>query len=158
MMQRARGFTLIELMVTVAIAGILAVMAYPFKEMVVKRERERELRSSLREIRTALDAYKRASEEGRIQAGAGETGYPKTLDELVTGVQDATTPEPRKVYFMRRLPRDPMNTDMSLSPGQTWGKRSYASPPDDPKEGREVFDVYSMAEGRGLNGTPYRTW
>ncbi len=155
---RHRGFTLVELMVTVAIAGILATMAFPVREMVAKRENERQLRLALREIRVALDAYKKASDEGRTQSAADATGYPPNLDILVEGINDVTSAEKRKVYFLRRIPRDPFNDDPAVAAPETWGKRSYASSHDEPREGRDVYDVYSKSQSKGLNGVPYREW
>ena len=155
---RGRGFTLIELVVTLAIVGLLASAAAPLVELTVKRNRERELRASLREIRTAIDAYKRASDEGRIFKSPRHSGYPPKLAVLVEGVPDLRNPERRAIYFLRRLPRDPTFADAAADPAGTWGKRSYASPQDAPEEGDDVFDVYSVSEGIGLNGTPYRRW
>jgi len=151
------GFTLIELVITVAIVAILASAVVPLNELAVTRSKEQDLRRNLREIREALDAYKQAWDEGRIVKQSGESGYPKSLDVLMDGVEDVRNPKKAKMYFLRRLPRDPF-ADSSLSSGATWGKRSYASPPDDPKEGEDVFDVYSAAAGKGLNGRPYREW
>jgi general secretion pathway protein G len=154
----SRGFTLIELVITVAIVALLAGITVPTMELVVKRNREQELRLALREIRSGLDAYKQASESGRVPRIVGESGYPPTLRALVDGVTDALDPNKRKMYFLRRIPRDPMSHDGSLAPEQTWGLRSYESEPDDPREGADVFDVYSLALGTGINGVPYRQW
>lgn len=152
------GFTLIELVIVVAIVGILALGLIPLGELAVKRSREGELRDALRSIRTAIDAYKKAADEGRVEKKATESGYPPSLNVLVDGVKDIKTPEGKKIYFLRRIPRDPMNDDAKLPPIKTWGLRSYASPPDDPAPGDDVFDVYSRSEGKGLNGVPYNKW
>ena len=154
----ARGFTLIELVITVAIVALLASVALPVTELAVQRTKEQDLRRTLRQIREAIDAYKQASDEGRIRKSVGDSGYPKKLEELVEGVDDQKNPKKEKIYFLRRLPRDPFSVDPTLSASATWGKRSYASPPDDPSEGDDVFDVYSLAPGKGINGQPYREW
>lgn len=155
---QSNGFTLIELLVTVTIIMILATMTLPLAETAVKRNREQELHAALWHIREALDAYKHASDEGRIAKNADESGYPKKLEDLVNGIEDIKDPKKRKMYFLRSLPRDPFNPDTSIPAAETWGLRSYASPPDDPKEGDDIFDVFSLAEGTGLNGHPYREW
>ncbi|WP_232219931.1 type II secretion system protein [Pseudogulbenkiania sp. MAI-1] len=156
----AGGFTLIEMIVTVLIVALLASIALPMAELAVQREKEQELRLALRQIREGIDAYKKAVDEGRIPKAADESGYPKTLEILVEGVPDPKDPDKKKkYYFLRRLPRDPMaRDDGTVGAADTWGKRSYASPPDAPEEGDDVFDVYSRSEGRGLNGVPYRQW
>ena len=153
-----RGFTLIELVVTVAIVAVLASIALPFNELVVQRSKEQDLRRGLREMRDAIDAYKQASDEGRLPKRAGESGYPKKLDDLVAGVEDQKSPKKERIYFLRRLPRDPFAVDPALAPAETWGKRSYASPPDDPREGDDVFDVFSLSTATGINGRPYKEW
>jgi len=155
---RTDGFTLIELVITVAIIGILASMAVPLAELTSQRAKEAELRAALRTLRDGIDAYKRLTEEGRIAKSPIESGYPKKLDDLVRGIDDAKSPDKRQIYVLRRLPRDPFHADAAVSAAATWGKRSYASPPGDPKEGEDVFDVYSLASGVGLNGIPYREW
>lgn len=156
---RERGFTFIELVITVAIIGVLALVAMPFVELTVKRAKEQELRTALRQIRTALDDYKKAVDEGNVVKKADESGYPPTLDVLVEGVLDAEDPNRRRrLYFLRRMPRDPFFADPAARPSETWGKRSYESSHENPAPGRDVFDVYSVAEGTGLNGVPYRQW
>lgn len=158
--RNAGGFTLIEMVVTVAIVALLASIALPMAELAVQREKEQELRLALRQIREGIDAYKKAVDEGRIPKAADESGYPKTLDALVEGVLDPKDPDKKKkFYFLRRIPRDPMaRDDGTVSAADTWGKRSYASPPDAPEEGDDVYDVYSKVEGKGINGVPYRQW
>jgi general secretion pathway protein G len=158
MRRQTQGFTLIELVVTVAIVGILASIAVPLGEVSVRRAKEQELRSALRQIRTALDAYKQATQDGRVIRRADASGYPRSLEELDSGVADAKSPTQNKIYFMRRLPRDPFYPDPAVSAAETWGKRAYASPPDAPAEGEDVFDVYSRSTQVGLNGVAYREW
>jgi general secretion pathway protein G len=158
MPMRTRGFTLIELVVVIAIVSLLATVAVPLGKMATQRVKESELRAALRELRIGIDAYKRAAEEGRIMVEAGTSGYPPTLDDLVKGIDDARDPDKSKIYFMRRLPRDPLFPDSAAPPAETWGLRSYKSPPDDPQPGDDVFDIHSMASGVGLNGVPYREW
>ena len=155
---RSRGFTLIELIITVAILGLLASAAMPVAELALKRSREHELRAALRELRGAIDAYKAAAEQGRIELEVGASGYPPRLALLVDGIEDVKDPEGRMIYFLRRLPRDPFFPDSGVRPEQTWGLRSYESPPDAPRPGEDVFDVYSLSSRSGLNGVPYREW
>lgn len=157
MSERAGGFTLIELVVTVAIVAILAAVAVPMVELSRQRNREQDLKLAVHDIRTAIDQYKRVADEGRIYRRADASGYPPTLETLVEGVPDLRKPG-RKFYFLRRLPRDPMNDDQTLTPGATWGKRSYASEANAPKEGEDVYDVYSLSPRTGMNNVPYREW
>ena len=155
---KVRGFTLIEMVITVAIVGLLATAAMPLLELTVKRGKEAELRVNLREIRGALDAYKRAADQGRIEQEADASGYPPTLATLVEGVEDSGSPDHKRIYFMRRIPRDPFFPDSEVPAHKTWGLRSYESPPDEPKGGKDVFDVYSQSEKKGLNGVAYKKW
>jgi general secretion pathway protein G len=157
-MSGQRGFTLIELVVAVAIVAVLAWMAAPLLEVSAQRQKEAELRLALRQIRSAIDAYHQAVQDKRIEAPADASGYPPNLDVLVEGVPDITHPERRPIRFLRRLPRDPMHPDGRIPAAETWGKRSYASPPDEPREGADVYDVYSLSDKVGLNGVPYREW
>jgi general secretion pathway protein G len=155
---RQSGFTLIELVITVAIIGLLASAAYPLASMAIQREKESELRSALRQIRDGIDAYKDAAEQGFIEVQADASGYPPDLKSLYAGVDDVRDPNNRKLYFMRRLPRDPFFPDGTVAAEDTWGLRSYASPPEDPQPGADVYDVHSLSANKGLNGVPYRDW
>lgn len=155
---RNRGFTLIEMLVTITIVGLLATAAMPLAQLTAQREKESQLHQSLHTLRRAIDAYKEAADSGRIQVEVGATGYPPNLQLLVDGVEDAQSETKEKIYFLRRLPRDPFFPDSSAAPADTWGLRSYKSPPSDPQPGDDVFDVYSMSSGKGLNGINYRDW
>jgi general secretion pathway protein G len=157
-MRRAQtGFTLIELVITVAIIGLLASIAAPLTETVVRRGREQELKTALMSMRDAIDAYKDAGDAARVDRAVGESGYPRSLQVLVDGVPDKRSPSGDKIYFLRRIPRDPFS-DPALPAAETWGLRSYDSPPDAPSAGKDVFDVYSQTEGKALDGTSYREW
>ena len=155
---RQPGFTLVELLVTLAILGLLASLAIPVAQVVQQRRQEGELRYALRDIRHALDEYRKALEEGRIARPAGAGAYPKNLDILVDGVADLRSPKHGKIFFLRRIPREPFNADAAQSAAQSWGKRSYASEAADPREGEDVYDVYSTSPRIGLNGVAYRKW
>ena len=153
----ASGFTLIEMLVVVAIVGILASAAIPFVRYGEVRLKERELRHALREIRTAIDAYKKATDDGRITRKLDATGYPPELGVLVQGVVDLKSPEQKKLYFLRKIPVDPFApADTTSKTG--WGLRSYASTAEEPKAGDDVYDVYSLSKGTGSNGVRYRDW
>ena len=154
----ASGFSLIELLAAAAILGVLASVAVPFVETAMKRQKEQALRIALRDIRQALDAYKQATASGRIKVDSEDSGYPASLVELTSGVVDLKDPKARKMYFLRRIPRDPFNTDSSVPAIQSWGLRSYASEEDKPVAGDDVFDVYSTSKLTGLNGVPYKEW
>lgn len=157
-MKQHRGFTLIEMMVTLAIISVLAMLVVPLAQIGVQRTKEQELRLALREIRNAIDAYKRAGDEGRIPRDGNASGYPPSLQILVDGIGDDKNPKRQKIRFLRRLPRDPMFPDLSADAANTWGLRSYSSDANDPKEGTDVFDIYSRSPVAGLNGVPYRAW
>ena len=157
-MMKRGGFTLIELVVTVAIVGILASALVPLGQLNVKRGKEAELRVALRDIRSALDAYKKAVDEGRVEKTVDASGYPSSLEVLVQGVPDTRDPEKRPQRFLRRLPRDPMYPDPEASAEDTWGRRNYESDPGTPREGADVYDVYSLSRETGMNGIAYREW
>lgn len=158
MSKRMRGFTLIELVITLAIVGLLASAAMPLAQLVAKREKEAELRAALRDIRTALDEYRREAQTGHIKQEIGASGYPPDLRSLYAGVEDVGREDKVNLYFLRRIPRDPFFPDAAVAAEETWGLRSYQSPPDDPQPGDDVFDVYSLSTDKGLNGVRYRDW
>ena len=146
-----KGFTLIELLIVVAIVALLASVAAPLAELGWQRGKEQDLRHALREVRGAIDAYKRAADDGQIEKPADASGYPPTLAALVDGAPVKNKPQEDKIYFLRRVPKDPIT-------GEDWGLRSYASPADAPQAGKDVYDVYSRSEEVGLNRIPYREW
>ena len=146
----SRGFTLAELVMVVALIAVLAAMALPVAKFTVKREKEAELRLALRQIRTAIDEYKRLSDQGLIPVKIGGEGYPESLEELVEGVE--IVGQDTKMRFLRRIPLDPMTRD-------EWVLRSYQDDPDSTTWGGEnVYDVRTSSEGTAMDGTKYADW
>ena len=155
-MRDARGFTYFELLATMIILTILAAAVMPTAKVVRKRQKEIELRRSLRKIRTALDAYQRAATvEGKIggtDVKVGSEGYPPDLDVLVKGVSQVGKID-AKLKFLRRIPFDPMTNK------QEWGKRCYQDDPEDTSWcGENVYDVHTLSEGVALDGSKYKEW
>ena len=146
---KARGLTLIELIIAIAIIGLLATASVPIVRVRVKRDKEIELRRDLWEMRDAIDRYKDAADRGAFQTKVDSLGYPPDLQTLVDGVDV----QGKKLRFLRRIPTDPMtgNTD--------WGERSNQDDPDATSwGGQNVFDVYTKSDGTALDGTKYNTW
>lgn len=156
-----KGFTIIELIVTVSIVAILASAVMPMLQMTYQRSKENQLRADLRQIREALDAYKKAADEGRIKKSIDETGYPPNLAILVDGVPDEKDVNKNKLKFLRRIPIDPVLPKDKVNfddVANNWGLRSYQSDAENPAEGDDVYDVYSLSEQIGINGVPYAKW
>ncbi|KAF3998386.1 type II secretion system protein [Glaciimonas immobilis] len=153
-----RGFTLIELMVSLAILAALAGALLPMTELMARRSQEQQLREGLRTIRGAIDAYKQASDVGDIAKPMGESGYPPNLEVLVTGVPDKNNLNGGKRLFLRSMPRDPTCNCPDTPAADTWQLRSYDSAYDAPQSGADVFDITSTNIKEGLNGIPYNQW
>lgn len=151
LLRSERGFSLAELIAVVVIITILASAVIPMTKMTVKRAQEIELRRVLREIRTAIDLYKKMAEDKKIEVEATESGYPETLEILVEGVKLSDTE--RTFKFLRRIPRDP------ITGRREWGLRGLEDVPDSETwNGEDVFDVFSLSEAKALDGTFYREW
>jgi general secretion pathway protein G len=151
---RARGYTLVELLAVLAVLGILAMGAAPLAELATQRQKEQALRDALWEIRSALDAHKRAVDAGQIARVPGGSGYPPNLAVLVQGVPG---PQGQAMYFLRRIPRDPF-APADQPAEATWALRAYDSPPDAPQPGADVYDVMSRSARIGSNGVPLKEW
>jgi general secretion pathway protein G len=152
-----RGFTFVELLVVTALVAILASAVMPLARVAMQREKEIELRRTLREMRTAIDHYKDAADQGLIpptSIRAGSEGYPPDLETLVAGVETAADSNgAKKLKFLRRIPIDP------LTGTAEWGRRSYEDKPDSKSwGGQDVYDVYSKSDGTALDGTKYSDW
>ena len=160
----ARGFTLIEMLITLALVGLLAMTSLPVYEVTARRLKESDLREALRAIRSGLDAYKAAVDSGALKREAGQSGYPPTLEILTESLQRADAADPNgtdaasRIVILRRLPRDPFFPDPQVPAAQTWNVRGYASRTDDPQPGTDVFDVSSKSTATALDGTPYASW
>jgi general secretion pathway protein G len=155
------GFTLVELLVVLAILGVLAAAARPLVELSAQRHKEAALRQALREIRSAIDAYARAVERGEVlrpaDAPAGRPVYPASLELLVQGVPVSAEPGAPRRHFLRRVPRDPF-ADAGQPASATWALRASDSPAEAPRAGRDVFDVASRHEATALDGSRYADW
>lgn len=155
-MNNERGFTFIEMIVVTTILLVLASTVMPLAQVTMQRQREAELHRALREMRTALDKFKDAVDQGLIPSTELEPaneGYPPDLETLVDGVSVANDATGRQLKFLRRIPIDPMTGEAG------WGLRAYQDKPDSTSwSGQNVYDVYSRSQGTGLDGTKYRDW
>ena len=153
---RERGFTLVELLVTLVLLALLVTADSPVLQLSARREKEHELKRALWQIRDALDAYKDAADQGLIKKTADGSGYPSDLNTLVTGVENAKDIKKKKLFFLRRIPRDPFAVDTSLSNAETWRVRGYDGAVDD--MAIDVYDVSSRSPALGINQQPYSEW
>jgi general secretion pathway protein G len=155
-MRNQGGYSFVELLIVTAILFILASAVMPLAQVVSQRQRESELRTALRQMRTAIDRFKDAADAGRIpqtELSPGSEGYPPDLETLVDGVPIMNDQSGLKLKFLRKIPTDPMTN------GTDWGLRAYQDRPDSTSWGRgNVFDVYSKSSGTALDGTKYKDW
>lgn len=158
MFKRNKGFTLVELMVTITLIGILASVLVPITQVTRQRVQEEELKLALKEIRKAIDDYKQAGDDGRIARSADTTGYPKTLSELVEGVIDIQDSKGKKIFFLRKIPIDPMYMGPKIKPEKMWNIRSYQNDLNNFHYDGDVYDIHSSSTKVGLNGTAYKDW
>jgi general secretion pathway protein G len=160
------GFTLIEMLVTLALVGLLALVSLPLYEVTSTRIKEEQLREALRIIRGGLDAYKAAVDTGMLPREAGTSGYPPSLDVLTESLDIANkansgpgaSDPAQRLVILRQLPRDPFFPDPAVPAANTWLTRSYGSRSEDPQQGDDVYDVSSMSTRIGLDGIPYNAW
>ena len=153
-----RGFTLIEVIVTLLIVAILATGATPILELTIKRNKEIELKQTLRQIREAIDLYKKAFDEGKIKKTLDQSGYPPNLEILEEGVTNQKDPKGKRIKFIRKVPRDPMSSEPELKSVDTWAKRCYSSDVSFPTPGDDVYDVHSLSTKKAIDGTLYSSW
>jgi len=147
---RQRGFTLLELIVAATILAVLTMMALPLARVTIQREKEKQLRAALWEMRDAIDRYKDAAEQGKFQTKVDSMNYPPDLDTLVKGIEAQGG---KKIRFLRSIPVDPMTKN------KEWGMRSMQDDADsDSWGGQNIFDVYTKSEGTALDGTKYKDW
>lgn len=160
MKRRLAGFTLVELLVTLALVGIAASVALPLASVIETRAKETELRRSLRTIRQALDNYKTASDAGVIDKATGASGYPASLDALVNGVPRSTAMgfSATPMVFLRSIPRDPFAQERDTAAAQDWNIRSYGAKPGEFGGTKDVFDVSSKSEKTAMDGSRYSDW
>ena len=130
----------------------------PIVQLTIQRNKETELKQALRQIREAIDQYKKLTDEGKIKKFLDQTGYPPNLEALEQGVVDQTDAKGKVIKFIRKIPRDPMNNDSELKPSETWAKRCYASDVASPAEGADVYDIYSRSTKKAIDGSLYNTW
>lgn len=145
-----KGFTLLELIVAATILSILTLMALPLARITIQREKEKQLRQALWQMRDAIDRYKEAADQNKFQTKVDSMNYPPDMDTLVKGVEAQGG---KKIRFLRSVPIDPMTKS------KEWGMRSMQDDPDsDSWGGQNIFDVYTKSEGTGLDGTKYKDW
>ena len=158
MKYQQRGFTLVEMMVTLTLMAILATAALPVLEKQAQRQTEAPRELALRQLREAIDSWHTASDEGHISVSPDGSYYPPDLRALAKGVQDIKSPNEKKIYFLRSIPRDPFCDCDDKPAEQTWRIRSYTNPPGDYSPGSDVYDISSSSRATGLNGVPYAQW